>query len=51
MELKYSVVLGLLSVIFLLDHSKLGMHFVTSGLTTEIIVKVYIQQVKKGPID
>lgn len=27
------------------------MHVVTSGLTTEIIVKVYFQQVKKGPID
>lgn len=37
----------ILNVIFLLDYSKLGMHVVT----TEIIVKVYIQQVKKGPID
>lgn len=26
------------------------MHVVTSGITTEIIVKVYIQQVKKGHI-
>lgn len=51
MKLKYSIVLGLLNVKFLSDYIKLGMHVVTSGLTTEIILKVYFQQIKKGTID